>query len=90
MCKEIQVNIDILEPDLNIVINAVDEPVEDVEFFAVKGDKGEQGIQGVKGDNGEQGIQGPKGDPYELTEEDKQDLVDRVLEALPVAEEVGF
>ena len=31
----------------------------------LKGDPGEQGIQGPKGDPGEQGIQGPKGDPGE-------------------------
>ena len=61
-----------------------------------KGDKGDQGIQGEKGDTGsqgEQGIQGPQGEQgpaYVLTEDDKAEIVQKVLAALPRAEEVAF
>ena len=49
----------------------------------IKGEKGEQGIQGADG------YTPLKGTDY-YTEEDKQEMVDLVLEALPSAEEVSF
>lgn len=54
-----------------------------------KGDKGdtgaqgEQGIQGIQGEQGEKGDKGEKGDPYTLTEADKTEIVNSVIEALP-------
>ena len=61
-----------------------------------KGDTGAQGIQGPKGDKGDtgdtgpQGIQGPQGEDYVLTAQDKADIADLVLAALPNAEEVTW
>lgn len=61
-----------------------------------KGDTGAQGIQGPKGekgdkgDTGAQGIQGPQGDDYVLTAQDKADIADLVLAALPNAEGVTW
>lgn len=63
-----------------------------------KGEKGDQGIQGEKGETGEQGPQGERGaDGYTpirgtdyWTEEDKAEIVNDVLLALPDASEVDF
>lgn len=61
-----------------------------------KGDTGAQGIQGPKGDKGDtgdtgpQGIQGPQGEDYVLTAQDKADIADLVLAALPNAEGVTW
>lgn len=66
-----------------------------------KGDKGEKGVDGtvafsdltavqresLRGDKGEKGDQG---DDYVLTDEDKYQIVEWVLHALPIADEVGF
>ena len=43
-----------------------------------KGDKGEQGPKGEKGDKGDPGEQGPKGDDGFPSEEEWNDLLDRV------------
>lgn len=54
-----------------------------------KGDKGDTGSQGPKGDTGDTGPkgdtgpQGPKGDDYVLTNQDKEDIADIVIAALP-------
>lgn len=51
-----------------------------------KGDTGAQGIQGeqgLQGEKGDKGDTGDKGDPYELTETDKTEIVNAVLEAMP-------
>ena len=56
-----------------------------------QGPIGPQGPQGFQGPEGPQGIQGPKpvlGVDY-FTEEDKNNIVERVLDALPIAEEVS-
>ena len=56
-----------------------------------KGDTGEQGPegpQGPKGDQGEQGPegpQGPQGNDYVLTDEDKEEIVNEVLNRLQTA-----
>lgn len=63
-----------------------------------QGEKGEQGIQGIQGLKGEKGEQGEKGaDGYTpvkgtdyFTENDKTEMVNAVLEALPTAEGVSF
>lgn len=50
------------------------------------GPEGPQGPQGEKGDTGAQGPQGEKGDPgenYTLTEADKAEIVEVVLEQMP-------
>lgn len=47
-----------------------------------KPSRGEQGPQGIQGERGPSG--------YVLTQEDKQDIVTAVLEALPAAEEVAY
>lgn len=54
------------------------------------GEKGDTGEQGPKGDTGAQGEQGPKGDPYTLTEADKKEIVQAVIEALPNGDEVSY
>lgn len=63
-----------------------------------KGEKGDAGPQGPKGDTGDTGSQGPagpsgytpvKGTDY-FTEEDKTEMVNAVLAALPAAEGVSY
>ena len=81
------------------------EDLTEEQKASLKGDKGDQGPQGEigpqgpKGDTGAQGpqgIQGPqgeKGDPgtnYVLTQDDKAEIAQLALAAMPVAEEVGF
>lgn len=51
-----------------------------------KGAQGDPGPQGVQGEQGPAGDVGPQGPAYELTEEDKTELVREVLAALPVWE----
>lgn len=49
------------------------------------------GMGAIKGDKGEKGDPGPKGDPgvdYILTDPDKEEIADIVLDELPNAEEV--
>ncbi len=46
-------------------------------------------VVAMKGENGKDGLTPVKGVDYN-TEEDKQELVNRVLAALPVAEEVKY
>lgn len=66
-----------------------------------QGPKGDAGPQGPKGDTGDTGPQGPKGDtgpagytPVKgtdyFTEEDKTEMVNAVLAALPAAEGVSY
>ena len=56
-------------------------PVKGVDYF--------DGAPGKDGEKGEQGIQGPQGEPgkdgenYILTEEDKQEIVNLVIAAMP-------
>ena len=60
-----------------------------------QGDKGDTGPQGPKGDTGDTGPAGPagytpvKGTDY-FTEEDKTEMVNAVLAALPAAEGVSY
>lgn len=69
-----------------------------VSFVSLSGQQGPPGEQGPEGPPGEQGPEGPagadghtpeKGVDY-WTEEDKAQIVDEVLAALPAAEGVGF
>lgn len=53
------------------------------------GQNGEKGEQGPQGEPGPQGPQGPSGSDYTLTEDDKLDIANQVLELLPAAEEVS-
>lgn len=55
-----------------------------------KGDRGDKGDKGDKGDSGAPGEKGPPGPPYELTAEDKSEIVAAVLEALPDGDEVAY
>ena len=61
-----------------------------------QGPQGEQGIQGIQGEQGIQGIQGeqgPQGEPgqdYVLTEDDKTEIANIVLAAIPSTEEVSY
>jgi len=55
-----------------------------------QGDTGPQGIQGLKGDKGDKGDPGIQGDDYVLTDEDKKEIADLVLEGLPSSEEGEF
>ncbi len=60
-----------------------------------EGPKGDKGDQGPEGPQGIQGEAGPKGDPgepgadYILTDSDKTDIANLVIELLPNAEEVS-
>ena len=51
-----------------------------------KGDKGEQGLQGIQGEKGDKGEQG---EDYVLTENDKTDIADIVLQNFVNVAEVG-
>ena len=51
-----------------------------------KGEKSFDVLDGVDGTNGKDGEKGDKGDPYTLTEADKLELVEMVLNSLPNAE----
>lgn len=51
------------------------------EIVALKGDKGDQGPQGEKGE---------PGDTYTLTEDDKTEIANIVLAAIPSSEEVSY
>lgn len=69
----------------------------EVEFLeSLKGKNGDNGNdgytpqKGVDYFDGEKGDKGDKGDPYTLTDADKETIVEAVLNALPVAEGVGF
>lgn len=55
-----------------------------------QGPQGEQGIQGETGPKGEQGPAGEKGTDYVLTETDKDDIANLVLQALPDGDEVSY
>lgn len=62
------------------------------QLIAEKGQNGEKGQDGTNGTNGKDGIDGKtpvKGTDY-YTEEDKQEIVNLVLDALPSAEGVEF
>lgn len=54
------------------------------------GPQGERGETGPAGPQGERGLQGETGPAYELTDEDRQGIIDAVLEAYPAAEGVAF
>lgn len=56
----------------------------------IQGEQGEKGEKGDKGDKGDTGETGPQGPAYTLTVEDKTEMVNLVLKALPEAEGVGF
>ena len=58
-----------------------------------KGDKGEQGIQGVAGKdgtNGKDGQNGKDGVDYVLTDADKQEIANMVIDIIPSAEGASF
>lgn len=56
---------------------------------SLKGDKGDTGATGPAGADGEDGYTPVKGTDY-FTEEDKADMVNAVLAALPAAEGVSY
>lgn len=57
-------------------------PVKGVDYF--DGEKGEQGIQGIQGEPGKDG------QDYILTEDDKAEIANIVLAAIPSSEEVTY
>ena len=63
-------------------------------FKGEKGDKGDKGDTGAKGEKGDTGMQGPKGetgakgDTYQLTDSDKTDIANIVLDIMPDGDEV--
>ena len=71
--------VDVFAEQLKAATEAADKVAEDA--AAGKFD-GAPGPQGDKGEKGERGDKGDKGDPYTLTEEDKQTIVDDVLEEI--------
>lgn len=50
----------------------------------------EEQRESLRGPIGETGPQGPKGDTYVITEEDKIEIVQMVMDGLPMSEEVKF
>ena len=54
-----------------------------------EGPVGPQGSIGPQGPKGDTGAQGPQGADYVLTDDDKSDIAELVLELLPNAEEVS-
>ena len=55
-----------------------------------QGAQGATGPQGPKGDTGATGPQGPQGDDYVLTNQDKTDIANIVLQLLPNADVMNF
>ena len=55
-----------------------------------QGPQGATGSQGPKGDTGATGPQGPQGDDYVLTNQDKTDIANIVLQLLPNADVMSF
>ncbi|WP_290911259.1 hypothetical protein [Eubacterium sp.] len=49
----------------------------------IKGEKGDKGDKGDRGEQGPQGEKGEKGDTYELTAQDKRDIVNQIPNASP-------
>ena len=49
-----------------------------------------RGAQGEQGETGDKGDKGDKGDTYELTEADKQEIIDAVLDVYPAAESEAY
>lgn len=52
--------------------------------------RGPQGIQGIQGEPGADGKDGVDGQDYILTEEDKNEIANLVLAAIPSSEEVSY
>lgn len=85
-------------------VGYVDARIEEIELLpgpqgpiGDRGPQGEPGIQGPQGETGEQGPEGPagpqgepgpKGEDYVLTDTDKSNIANLVLELLPAAEGV--
>ncbi len=67
--------------DLDIVLT-------EVQIAELKGEPGPQGEPGKDGKDGVDGKDGKDADPYVLTEEDKADIVSRVLAEMPEPEPV--
>mgnify|MGYP007011005029 CR=1 FL=1 len=57
--------------------NLINEAISSGQIKGEKGDKGDRGEQGIKGEKGD------KGDTYELTAQDKRDIVDQIPNASP-------
>lgn len=57
------------------------------DYWQLLSAKGDTGPQGPKG---ETGLQGEKGDSYILTDNDKQDIAEIVLNSLPSSEGVDY
>lgn len=55
-----------------------------------RGVQGEVGPQGPKGDRGETGATGPKGDSYVLTDADKAEIVNSVVETIGSADTTAY
>lgn len=72
------------------VLRVKDKDGNVIDIPAIKGEKGEDGYTPIKGVDYFDGEKGEKGDPYTLTEADKETIVNAVIDALPVAEGVGF
>ena len=91
--------------DLSLLIDKVSKIGQDLlkmkengEFKGDTGAQGPQGIEGPQGPQGPQGIQGPKGetgekgdkgDTYQLTDSDKTDIANTILEHFVNVAEVG-
>lgn len=71
------------------VEKALQEAKDSGDFKGDKGDRGDQGMQGEKGDKGDRGETGQSGDDYVLTEADKTEIADIVLQSFVDVSEVG-
>ena len=77
--------VDITEIDGGHRISITDTKGEKT-FDVLNGKDGTNGTNGVDGKDGEKGDKGDKGDPYTLTEADKTEIANAVLDSLAVAE----
>ena len=85
-------NVEELTSGLEDKVSEVETKLANGEFKGDKGDKGDQGDKGdrgIQGEKGEPGYTPVKGIDY-YTETEKQEFVKEVLDALPIAEEVGY
>lgn len=81
---------EIPQPDMSdyATIKDVQDAIETIEL--TPGPAGKDGVDGAPGKDGKDGEPGKDGEDYILTDDDKADIADLVLAALPAAEEASF
>lgn len=66
-----------------LVENEIQEAINSGDFKGEPGEKGEKGDPGKDGKDGKDGVDGKNGENYILTESDKQEIADIVINTLP-------